>query len=65
VAKFTASIDLGNAAFDGADGTAEIARILRKLAGDVEYMGFPVMDIRLFDINGNAVGVAKSTGRKG
>jgi len=47
---------MDNDAFEEADGTIEAARILRELAKRIEEGRTP---IRLFDINGNAVGTVK------
>lgn len=53
---FTLKIDTENAAFD--DGqTDEIARILRKIADEVEHGGYyPGQSQTVRDINGNDVG---------
>lgn len=54
--QFTAQIEVGNADFDGEVEMAhEIARILRKLANDVEC-GYIFQT--LYDGNGNRVGRA-------
>lgn len=55
---FTVAFNTDNAAFDGADGDHEIARILREIAqrfedGDGIRYGDPV---RIRDINGNRIG---------
>jgi hypothetical protein len=49
-----------NAAFEG-DKTPELARILRKLADDLERQGVPERgEVRkLFDVNGNTVGTVR------
>lgn len=56
--KFTISIELGNAAFEGEDCGRELARILRKQADKLE--GFASWDFPdqggLWDVNGNKVG---------
>jgi hypothetical protein len=54
----TIKIETGNAAFDEGNRRAEVARILRALAAQVEidHMGPPR------DINGNTVGTVKGTG---
>ena len=53
---FTVQLELGNAAFDGEVEMAhEIARILRRLAADVEC-GHILQT--LYDVNGNRVGRA-------
>ena len=49
----TIKIETGNAAFEDSP-TAEIARILRKLADDFERNGIPPETLR--DINGNFCG---------
>lgn len=55
---YAITIETGNAAFDaGDDGRYEVARILRRLAGDVEDMGLSEHILR--DINGNRVGNAQ------
>jgi len=52
----TIRIETGNAAFEDSP-TGEIARILRKLAADIEEMG----DFgAVIDYNGNKVGTAQS-----
>ncbi len=58
--KFTCSIELDNAAFEGDDLPVELARILTELGTKIvsgEY-NFP---ISLKDFNGNTVGSAKLT----
>jgi len=52
--KFKLELDLGNAAFD-ADPATEVARILAKLAYDIEHEG-ELGPRLLHDINGNHVG---------
>lgn len=52
--KYTVEIDLVNAAFD-ADPATEVARILAKLAYDIEHDG-GLGPKNVFDINGNSVG---------
>lgn len=49
--KFTFEIDSRNAAMTGT-GRAEVARLLRKAADDIEHR----TDMRLMDANGNAIG---------
>ena len=52
--KVTIEIGTGNAAFETDAGLQdELARILRKLADDLEAGKYPLM---LLDINGNRVG---------
>ena len=60
-------IDIGNAAFD-ADPGAEVARILKKLASDIEsstavaLVGLEEIDGKpLFDVNGNRTGCVAIT----
>jgi hypothetical protein len=63
--KFKLHLDCGNAAFDdGANGTAETARILRELAGRIEGHGTFADVLRIYDINGNHVGEAVTTGKR-
>ena len=50
-------IETENAAFEGNLAQLETARILRRLANDVEGMG--LCDYTLRDINGNKVGEAE------
>jgi hypothetical protein len=58
--KFTLTIDCGNAAFEDSNDVGEVARILRKLANKLEGMGAASDgEHRLYDINGNKVGVAE------
>jgi hypothetical protein len=54
--RITITIKTGNAAFTDSP-TAEIARILRRLAGQFERDGLPPKTLR--DINGNAVGIVQ------
>ena len=57
--KVIIEIDTTNAAFEGYDGHLEVARILRKLADDLENeVGGEI----LRDINGNRVGIIKMLG---
>lgn len=51
----TITIDTGNAAFEDDMKTSEIARILIKLADDIDNT-YGALDCKLYDINGNAVG---------
>lgn len=55
-------INMDNAAFEPDSGT-EAARILRKLAADIDGYNYPVDKAlrRLLDVNGNAVGTAEIT----
>lgn len=53
--KFRLEVEMDNAAFeDGADGTAELARILYKAARSLDTGKVP--PFRLLDHNGNHVG---------
>ena len=55
--KFIIRIDLQNAAFADGDEGAELARILRKLAGSIESAGeAPRCFENIHDVNGNTVG---------
>lgn len=57
--KMLLEIDLDNAAFESS-GQLEVARILRKLAHDIEFGGqLSPNSIGLFDINGNKCGVCR------
>ncbi len=60
---FTVSINLENAAFDGSNSGAEVARILHKLAVSVTSEdvldGGPHIVSVLRDVNGNRVGKAE------
>jgi hypothetical protein len=56
--EFSLAIDCDNAAFE--NPRAEIARILRELADDLEICEYSMF--RLSDINGNNVGRAKLIG---
>lgn len=61
--KFRLSIDCGNAAFeDHAPG--EVARILRELAARMEHHASLPDVLHMFDVNGNHVGEAVTTGRR-
>lgn len=59
---FTLTINTDNAAFEDNEGRDEIARILRKVAADVEYYSDSIRhtQITIMDVNGNAVGWASS-----
>lgn len=60
MSTFRVEIETDNAAFDEDDGVHEVARILRKLACDVESGG-PTWfggETTLRDANGNRVGFA-------
>lgn len=63
---FGLEIDTGNAAFAGRDGPAEVARILRRLADEVEIeSGLTIQDgTKLFDVNGNTVGRVTVRGKR-
>jgi hypothetical protein len=55
--QITITIDTGNAAFDGGNAGAEVARILRKTAERIAAAGIKRCDgIAVLDINGNTVG---------
>ncbi len=60
--RFRVSIDCRNAAFAD-DGPGEVARILRDLAKRIEGHGVFCDVLRLYDLNGNHVGEATTTGR--
>lgn len=51
------TISTENAAFDD-DSSTEVARILRKLANELESHGAGLLPRSLFDYNGNRVGEA-------
>lgn len=59
--RLTVKIDTDNAAFDGAEMGAELARILRWLADCIEDVGKPAQrhGYTLHDVNGNEVGRAE------
>lgn len=53
----TLTIEMDNAAFDGANAGAEAARILRRLANKIEdWPGANKFTMGLLDANGNKVG---------
>ena len=56
--KFTLEIEMDNAAFEESP-IGELGRILKRLANDVNRGDFACDEMKLRDINGNAVGVAK------
>lgn len=61
MSRATLSIDLGNAAFEGADLGPELAAVLRDLAGRIEAQTRPYLAgngnrMRAQDCNGNTVG---------
>lgn len=60
--KLKIEITMDNAAFEPDNGT-EAARILRKLADEIDGGNYPVSGIvkPLFDVNGNECGKAKVT----
>lgn len=62
--KFRLSIDCGNAAFQDGNGPAEVSRILREQADRIERHACLPDVLRLFDVNGNYVGEAVTTGKK-
>lgn len=53
-------IDTGNAAFEGDNRRDEIARILRKIADNIEYGGEPSF---INDVNGNMACTIDYTGK--
>lgn len=57
----TINIRTENDAFQDGRGGAEIARILRKLAKDIEHQDTTFVLINLYDENGNRVGSCKTT----
>jgi hypothetical protein len=63
--KVEITIEMDNAAFDGADAGAELARILRKFADtlqDVSRKDLPKFaGLRARDVNGNTVGKIRFT----
>ena len=61
MAKFRADIDMGNAAFDGDQAPAELARILRDMADVIDDRW--QREGRYMDENGNTVGGWKITGK--
>jgi hypothetical protein len=66
--KFRLEINLGNAAFDP-NPADELARLLQHASGQVQFMFLesPKIDrsaYSLRDLNGNAVGTYRITGRK-
>jgi hypothetical protein len=56
--KFTLTVTMDSAAFadDGNDGKNELARILKDIASDMEYLGDGGWARRVADFNGNCVG---------
>lgn len=62
--KFKLSIDCGNSAFDDGDAPLEVARILRQLAERLEPRVDLPASVLLFDVNGNHVGEAVTTGKR-
>lgn len=63
--KITIKIDTANAAFDGDNEGAEVARILRNLAERLEGSGVLARSDTKFlhDLNGNSAGTYKSSKR--
>lgn len=57
----TINIRTENDAFTDGRGGAEVARILRKLAKDIEHQDLTFVLVNLFDQNGNRVGSCKTT----
>jgi hypothetical protein len=56
---FTMTISMGNAAFADGEAGRELARILRKLADQIENtsaLGGETESGTLFDVNGNLIG---------
>lgn len=69
---FTLRIATDNAAFTDNGTGMEVARILRKLADDIDYDGTMAYEIasgpasgNLYDLNGNRVGSWEITEREG
>lgn len=60
--NITIKINTGNAAFDDGNADFEIARILREIALAYERNGNA--PDKLYDVNGNAVGTHRATGRR-
>ena len=55
-------IDTGSAAFDDLNAGTEVARILRKLAGQVEnWSGLNGCELGVLDANGNRVGMLRAS----
>ena len=55
--KITLTIDSEDAAFDGDDANREVARILRRVANQVDGLEpGDTLDVKLRDINGNTCG---------
>ena len=55
--QITITIETGNAAFEEAGTGQEVARILRKLADQIEeWPGASAFKVGLRDVNGNRVG---------
>lgn len=52
------TIKMDNAAFEDSNGT-EAARILRRLADDIDGLNWTESSQSLFDLNGNKVGRAE------
>ena len=60
---FKLTIRIDNDAFKD-DAAVEVARILRRLARDIVVKDVE-SGMKLYDVNGNAVGTITFTGRKG
>jgi hypothetical protein len=61
--KITIAINMDNAAFDNHQ-SHEVARILRDLAGDMEYNTIRSFDgLEIKDYNGNKCGTVKLSGK--
>lgn len=58
MSEFSVTFNTDNAAFQDGGKDAEVVRILRRLADDIEgYAGVDQI-IRLHDVNGNRIGFA-------
>lgn len=64
--ELTLNIETDNAAFEGAERGPELARILRKLADqlDADDNGRDGYEWHLSDVNGNKVGIARIEARE-
>ena len=57
--RFSLNIDCDNAAFDDSGIATELARILRKTATQLEAGDDFESGRKVYDVNGNAVGIAQ------